>query len=115
MPISAPGEQCEYTCSCILGHVARTTKGSGDVFLDLGFNAAEAENLRIRSAMMCALVAFLKGRSLTQVRAAKLLGISQPRVSDLMRGKIQLFSIDNLVVLLAAAGLRVDVKVKKAA
>lgn len=86
-----------------------------DVFTDLGFPPAEAENLRIRSAMMRALVAFLRKEKLTQTQAAKLLGVTQPRVSDLMRGKIDLFSIDNLVVLLAAAGLRVDLKVKKLA
>ena len=86
-----------------------------DVFADLGFAPAEAENLRIRSAMMRALVAFLRQEKLTQARAAKLLGVTQPRVSDLVRGKIHLFSIDNLVVLLAAAGLRVDLKVKRAA
>jgi predicted XRE-type DNA-binding protein len=86
-----------------------------DVFSDLGFNAAEAENLRIRSAMMRALVSFIRNNELTQARAAKFLGVSQPRVSDLMRGKIHLFSIDNLVILLAAAGLRVDLKIKKAA
>lgn len=90
-------------------------KSTNDVFTDLGFAPAEAENLRIRSAMMRALVAFIRTKKLTQARAAKLLGVTQPRVSDLMRGKIHLFSIDNLVVLLAAAGLRVDLKVRRAA
>ncbi len=90
-------------------------KAAGDVFTDLGFAPAEAENLRIRSAMMRALVAFIRENKFTQVQAAKLLGVTQPRISDLMRGKIHLFSIDNLVVLVAAAGLRVDLKVKKAA
>lgn len=52
---------------------------------------------------------------LRQVQAAKEFGVSQPRISDLMRGKIHLFSIDNLVILLAAAGLRVDLEIKKAA
>jgi predicted XRE-type DNA-binding protein len=85
------------------------------VFSDLGFSAAEAENLRIRSAMMRAIVTFIRKGELTQARAAKVFGVSQPRISDLMRGKIHLFSIDNLVGLLAAAGLRVDVKIKKAA
>ena len=94
---------------------ATKAKNGTDVFSDLGFNAAEAENLRIRSAMMRALVSFIRKNELTQARAAKLLGISQPRISDLMRGKIHLFSIDNLVILLAAAGLRVDLKIKKAA
>ncbi len=96
------------------GRVEKTKPGS-NVFSDLGFSAAEAENLRIRSAMMRAIVAFIRKGELTQARAAKVFGISQPRISDLMRGKIHLFSIDNLVGLLAAAGLRVDVKIKKAA
>ena len=86
-----------------------------DVFSDLGFTPAEAENLRIRSAMRRALVGFIRREKLTQAAAARLLGVTQPRVSDLMRGKIQVFSIDNLVRLLAAAGLRVDVRVKKVA
>ena len=94
---------------------ATKAKNGTDVFSDLGFNAAEAENLRIRSAMMRALVSFIRKNELTQARAAKLFGISQPRISDLMRGKIHLFSIDNLVILLAAAGLRVDLKIKNAA
>ena len=94
---------------------ATRTKPGVDVFADLGFTPADAENLRIRSAMMRALVSFIRKNKLTQARAAKRLGVSQPRVSDLMRGKIQLFSIDNLVNLLAAAGLRVDLKVKRAA
>jgi predicted XRE-type DNA-binding protein len=90
-------------------------KSTRDVFTDLGFAPAEAENLRIRSAMMRALVAFIRKEKLTQSNAAKRLGVTQPRVSDLMRGKIHRFSIDNLVALLAAAGLRVELKVKRAA
>jgi predicted XRE-type DNA-binding protein len=90
-------------------------QGSGDVFRDLGFSASEAENLRIRSEMMNALIARIEKRKLTQSRAAKLLGVTQPRVSDLMRGKIHLFSIDTLVNMLAAAGLRVDLRVLNAA
>jgi predicted XRE-type DNA-binding protein len=86
-----------------------------DVFTDLGFSPADAENLRIRSAMMRALVDFVRKNRLTQARAAERFGISQPRVSDLMRGKIHLFSIDNLVKLLAAAGLRVDLRVRRVA
>ena len=90
-------------------------KATSDVFTDLGFAPAEAENLRIRSAMMRALVTFIRKGQLTQAQAAKLLGVTQPRISDLTRGKIHLFSIDNLVVLLAAAGLRVDLRFTKAA
>jgi len=95
--------------------MTRVSRPTTDVFSALGFAPAEAENLRIRSAMMRPLVAFIREQGMTQARAAKLLGVSQPRVSDLMCGKIELFSIDNLVNLLAAAGLRVDVRVKKAA
>ncbi len=93
----------------------RTSTRSVDVFTDLGFAPAEAENLRIRSAMMRALVEFVRTNKLTQPRAAAILGVTQPRISGLMRGKIQLFSIDTLVNLLAAAGLRVDLRVKKVA
>jgi predicted XRE-type DNA-binding protein len=93
----------------------KRTKGSSNVFRDLGFSAAEAENLRIRSAMMTALIAQLEKKRLTQAQAAKLLGVSQPRISDLTRGKIQLFSIDTLVNMLAAAGLKIDLRVGKAA
>ena len=90
-------------------------KRSIDVFSDLGFTPAEAENLRIRSAMMRALIDFIRKNKLSQSRAGEILGITQPRVSDLMCGKIQLFSIDALVNLLAAAGLRVDLRVRRVA
>jgi predicted XRE-type DNA-binding protein len=93
----------------------KETAGGGNVFRDLGFGPAEAENLRIRAAMMNALIQHLAKKKLTQARAAALLGITQPRVSDLMRGKLHLFSIDTLTNLLAAAGLRVELRVRKAA
>lgn len=86
-----------------------------NVFLDLGFSEVEAANLRIRSSMINALIAEIEKQAWTQSTAAKLLGVTQPRVSDLTRGKIELFSIDTLVNMLAAAGLRVEVRVKKAA
>ena len=95
--------------------IRQKNKRDADVFTQLGFAPAEAENLRIRSAMMRVLVSFIRKNRLTQGSAAKLLGVTQPRISDLMRGKIHLFSIDNLVVLLSAAGIRVDLKVRKAA
>lgn len=88
---------------------------STNVFHDLGFTPAEAENLRLRAEMMNALIAYIEEEKLTQVQAARLLGITQPRVSNLMRGRIHLFSLDTLVKLLAAAGLRVVLRVGKAA
>jgi predicted XRE-type DNA-binding protein len=94
---------------------AMKSKRSFDVFADLGFDPAEAENLRIRSAMMRAIIDFIRKRKLSQSEAAELLGVTQPRISDLSRGKIHLFSIDSLVKILSAAGLRVDVRVKRVA
>jgi predicted XRE-type DNA-binding protein len=82
-------------------------RSSGNVFRDLGFADEEAENLRIRAALMARLSATLEQRELTQSEAARMLGISQPRVSDLVRGRIDRFSIDALVNLLARAGLQV--------
>ena len=64
---------------------------------------------------MNALIAHIEKKKLTQTQLAKLLGVTQPRVSDLMRGKIHLFSIDTLVNLLAAAGLKVSLRVSRAA
>jgi predicted XRE-type DNA-binding protein len=75
----------------------------------------EAENMKLRSALMMALKAHLARTDLSQVQIAKLFGVTQPRVSDLMRGKIDPFGLDALVNMAAAAGLRVEIKVRKAA
>lgn len=72
---------------------------------------AEAENMRLRSGLMLALKAHLTRSGLSQAQAAKLLGVTQPRVSDLMRGKINLFGLDALVNMAAAAGLHVEMRV----
>lgn len=80
----------------------------GNVFKHLGFSAEEAENLRIRSDLMIRLGELIKDRGLTQVEAAKLFDVSQPRVSDLVRGKIDRFSIDTLVAMLGHAGVKVS-------
>jgi len=76
---------------------------------------AEAENMKLRSALMVALEQHIKTQGWSQAEAARLLGVTQPRVSDLMRGKIGLFGIDTLVNMLTAAGLRVEMQVGKAA
>lgn len=85
----------------------RMTRGSGNVFSDLGFGPHEAEHLRIRSELMIKLTRLIQTRGLTQVQAAALLGVSQPRISDLTRGKIDRFSIDSLVAMLGHAGVSV--------
>lgn len=71
---------------------------------------AEAENMKIRSTLMRELTTRIKTSGLTQAQAAGRLGVTQPRISDLMRGKIDLFSIDALVNMLAALGLTVDLR-----
>ncbi|WP_019906431.1 XRE family transcriptional regulator [Methylobacterium sp. 77] len=78
-------------------------------------SSAEAENMKIRSSLMIALQNHITGEGLSQTEAAKILGVTQPRVSDLMRGKIDLFAIDTLVNMLGAAGLHVEMHISKAA
>jgi predicted XRE-type DNA-binding protein len=80
----------------------------------LGETPAAAENLKIRSALMQELVAYIDRAGITQAQAARQFGVSQPRISDLKRGKIDLFSIDTLVNMLTAAGLHLDVRVRQA-
>ena len=75
----------------------------------------KAENLKLRSTLMMALKAHLARADLSQAQIAKLFGVTQPRVSDLMRGKIDLFGLDALVNMASAAGLRVEMKIRKVA
>lgn len=91
---------------------ARLTPSSGNVFLDVGFPPEQAEHLLIRTDLMIALRSLIKERKLTQARAARLFGVTQPRVSDLVRGRIELFSIDGLVEMLARAGIGVSVRLE---
>jgi predicted XRE-type DNA-binding protein len=88
--------------------------GSENVFKDVGFSEQEAEYLRIRSRLMLEVDRFVKESGLTQREAAKKLGINQPRLNDLLKGKIQKFSIDALVKMLSRIGVHVDVNVRAA-
>ena len=72
---------------------------------------AEAENMKLRSALMMALKEHIARTGMSQAQAAKLFGATQPRVSDLMRGKISLFGLDALVNMATAAGLHVEMRV----
>lgn len=76
---------------------------------------AQAENMKLRSLLMLSLRQHIERKGLSQSEAAKLLDVSQPRISDLMRGRIDLFAIDTLVNMLAAAGLHVEMKVRRSA
>jgi predicted XRE-type DNA-binding protein len=88
---------------------AKVTRSSGNVFRDLGFGPEEAQHLLVRSELMLKIEELLKGRGLTQAAAARIMGVSQPRVSDLLRGKIGLFSTDSLIDMLAKLGVPVRI------
>ena len=90
-------------------------RGSGNIFLDVGFDKAEAENLKLRSALMMRIEDWVKASGLTQAAAAKVLGLTQPRLNAMLKGKIGLFSLDALVNVASKAGLSVRLVVKKAA
>jgi len=74
----------------------------------------EAENMKIRSALMQELVSYIENADITQSQAARQFGVTQPRISDLMRGRVDLFSIDTLVNMLTDAGLHLDFRVREA-
>jgi predicted XRE-type DNA-binding protein len=86
-------------------------EGSNNVFRDLGFEEAEAVNLMVRSKLMMTIEAAIRDRGLTQQEAAKLLGVGQPRVSDLFNGKIDRFTIDMLMKWLAKLGKQVTIQI----
>ena len=91
----------------------KRTRGTGNVFADLGFGPDEADNLLLRAQLMSRIRDAAKG--LTQREAAMAFNVSQPRLNDVLRGKIDKFSLDALVNMLGHAGMRVELKVKKAA
>lgn len=77
--------------------------------------AETAENMKLRSVLMIALKNHINNAKMSQAQAAKLFGVTQPRISDLMRGKINLFGLDALVNMATAAGLHIEMKVLAAA
>lgn len=87
------------------------TRSTGNVFRDLGFPAQEPVHLKVRSDLMVHLQEAIIRRGLTQAEAAKILEVTQPRVSDLMRGRIDLFSADTPFQMLGRLGMRVKVVV----
>lgn len=92
---------------------SNVSRSSKNVFSDLGFSQEKAEHLRIRSTLMIAVRGVIEDRGLIQAEAAKLFGVTQPRISNLVRGRVELFSIDTLVDMLARAGIHVDVVLSK--
>jgi predicted XRE-type DNA-binding protein len=76
---------------------------------------AAAENLKLRSALMIALKEQIERQGWTQAEVARRLGVTQPRMSDLMRGKIDRFGLDTLVNMAVTAGLHVEMRIAEAA
>ncbi len=91
-----------------------STPSSGNVFVDLGFSPEEAALMTMRAKLMTDLRDLLSERGWTQAQAAAALGVSQSRISDLVRGKWQQFSLDMLVTLALRAGRRVQVELAPA-
>jgi len=88
-----------------------TTTSSGNVFVDLGYSPDEAAILQMRADLMADLRKFIKVRKLTQNAAAKILGVSQSRVSDLITGKWERFSLEMLITLVTKTGMNVKLKI----
>ena len=93
----------------------RMQRSSGNVFTDLGFPKEEAAHLLIRADLMIQLKKLIEAQGLTQKHAAEVLGVTQPRISDLVRGRIDLFSIDTLVEMLTRLGVAVTLKTRRRA
>ncbi|MES2564523.1 MAG: XRE family transcriptional regulator [Pseudomonadota bacterium] len=96
-------------------HKIKMERGCGNVFGDVGFAPAEAHNMLLRAELALRAERFIKDKKLTQAAAAKALGLAQPRLNQLLRGKFEVFSIDALVKMLIKAGLRVELRVKNTA
>jgi predicted XRE-type DNA-binding protein len=90
----------------------KVTPSTGNVFRDLGFPKAEAEHLLVRADLLIQVQKAIAAKGLKQAEAAKVLRVTQPRVSDLLRGRIDLFSTDALIDMLARLGIEVRLVVK---
>ena len=90
----------------------RVTPSTGNVFRDLGFSKEESEHLLVRADLLIQVQKAIESRRLKQAEAATILRVTQPRVSDLLRGRIDLFSTDSLIDMLARLGVGVRLVVK---
>jgi len=93
----------------------KITESCGDIFQDLGFSAEESEKMNIKYNLMTVIEGYIEDNNLTQEQAAKLMGVSRPRISDVARGKIDKFTIDALVDMLTKAGHHIAITVRRAA
>jgi predicted XRE-type DNA-binding protein len=93
-------------------NTVRVTPSTGNVFRDLGFSKEESEHLLVRADLLIQVQKAIASKGLKQAEAAKTLRVTQPRVSDLLRGRIDLFSTDTLIDMLARLGVGVRLVVK---
>ena len=91
--------------------ITHITPENGNIFKDLGFDSSEAEKMKIKAQLMCQISEWIKQKELKQEEASKLLHITRPRVSDVLRGKSTKFTIDALVDMLERIGKHVSVQV----
>jgi len=89
------------------------TKSSGNLFKDAGYNRMEAKNLQFRSYLMTALRKYILSKGWSQMEAAERLEVTQPRISNLIHGKIDLFSSGVLIEMLEKAGFEIYEKIEK--
>lgn len=94
-----------------MSQILEITQGYNNVFEDLGFEPEEALNLKIRDDLMLNIKQFIQTKEWNQKQAALFFGETQPRISDLINGDIERFSIDKLVMMLARAGMDIHVEV----
>jgi predicted XRE-type DNA-binding protein len=90
--------------------MAMVTRGSGNVFRDLGL--ADADVLQAKADLVFKISAIIEKRELSQVEAAQILGVTQPKISALLRGRLDGFSLERIMRFLAALDQRVDNKVR---
>lgn len=95
-------------------NAVRVTPSTGNVFRDLGFSKEESEHLLVRADLLIHVQKAIVSRRLKQAEAAKVLRVTQPRVSDLLRGRIDLFSTDTLIDMLARLGVSIRLVIKPA-
>jgi len=89
------------------------TKSSGNIFKDMGFSDEEARSLQFRSYLMIVLKWYIQNKGLSQKEAAEQLGVTQPRISNLIHGKIDLFSTGMLIDMLEKAGFKIYEKIEQ--
>lgn len=92
----------------------KIVRGSGNVFLDLGFPPHEAQNLLLRSHLMIEIGRLIKTSRLSRERAARRLGVTQTRLNEMLTHKLDKFKLDDLVNMLGHAGMRIEMRVTKA-